>query len=205
VPGVRSAGEHWIATRSVLRRLQWTLLAVAALAIAAYCGIVAWRFQDARALWFVVLFGWPPLTIGILAFFQRLMLGGPTKRIPIVLIRDLKWSDRASFPYRLRDAVLAALNRGHDIDPMAPSPGYLTRLLVKAISFLPPLVAMLVPIAGMAWLTGYRPSAGSVWARAWTFETLAALTVFMLYVACCAAHELVRTWRQIVAAVTSRR
>ncbi len=198
VASARSAAQHWLATRSVLRTLQWALFGLAMLAIGLYCGLVAREFQDPRALWFVLPFVWPPITIGVLAFFQRLMLGGPTKRITAALIRGMKWSDAVSFPYRLRDAIRRSPDPTADVDPMAPSRGYLTRLMISAISFMPTLAAMSVPIVGMAWLTGHWPTPAGLWARIWSVETLLALAFFMLYVTCCAGYELVRTWRRVV-------
>ncbi|MBI4486085.1 MAG: hypothetical protein HY655_08755 [Acidobacteria bacterium] len=202
VAGTRSAAQHWIATRSVLHKLQWALLGVAALAIGCYCWLVARGFGDYRALWFIPLFVWPPLTIGVLAFFQRLMLGGPTKRIPTALIRGMSWSDVASFPYRLRDAIRRSREATADVDPMAPSPGYVTRLMIRAISFLPTLAAMAIPIAGTAWLTGRWPTLGGLASRVWSFEGVAAFAAFMAYVFFCAGHELARTWRRVVAILT---
>lgn len=198
----RSAAEHWLATRAVLRTLQWALLGIAMLAIGLYCALIAHAFDDRRALWFVAPFVWPAVTIGVLAFFQRLMLGGPTKRITTALIRGMKWSDVVSFPYRLRDRMLPSPNAAVDVDPMAASPGYLTRLMVKAISFIPTLVAMAVPIVGTAWLTRHWPTPAGLWARFWSVDALLALAFFMVYVICCAAHELVRTWRRVVRILT---
>jgi hypothetical protein len=197
-PTGRSSQEHWKATQSVLRTLQWGLLAVAWAAIAAYCGLVARAFHDARALWFIVPFVWPALTIGALAFFQRLLLGGPTKRITDELIKGMKWRDVASFPYRLRRAFLIPPDQSANVDPMAPSPGYLVRLAINAISFAPTAVAMALPIAGASWWIGRWPTPAAVWAHVWSLEGLLALACFMIYVITCAGFELVRTWRQVV-------
>jgi len=198
VPSVRTGAEHWASTDRVLRRLQWLLFTVALVTIAGYCGVIAHRFHDVRVLWFSALFVWPALTVGILAAFQRLMLGGPTKRIALVLIRGLKWADIASFPYRIREAVLRALGRSRDIDPMKRSPGYLFRLALNVISFVPALALMSVPIIGAAKLTAAWPTLSDLWSAIWTFEGLIALAAFMVYVICCAGFELVRTWRDVV-------
>lgn len=198
----RSAHEHWRATESVLRRVQWGLLLLALLCVAAYCGLIARGFGDARTFWIVPIFAWPALTIGVLAFCQRLLRGGPTKRIRTELIRDLSPWDVAAFPYRLREAVLSLVGFSRDIDPMQPSPGYLRRLLGNIVSFIPALGGMAIPFAVTAWLTGQWPTTDDVWTHAWTLETLFALVLFMLYVVCCAAHELIRTWRQALRLLT---
>jgi hypothetical protein len=196
VASARSAAQHSLATESVLRRLQWVLLGAALLAIGSYCGLLASGFHDARALWFVLPFVVPALTIGVLAFFQRLILGSPTKRITKALIRGMNWWDTVSFPYRVRDSMTPAA--AADVDPMAPSPGSLTRFAIRTISFVPTLMAMAIPVVGTAWLTGLWPTAAQIWARAWSADVLLALICFMVYVISCAMHELVRTWRQVI-------
>lgn len=198
VPSARTAADHWTASRNVLLRLQVVLAIVGLLAIGTYGGLVGRWFDDMRVLWFAAAFLWPALTVGILALFQRLMLGGPNKRIPPALIRELRWLDIASFPYRLREAVLRVVGRSHDPDPMKASPGYLLRLLVNVVSFAPALALMAIPIVGASWLTGRWPTPGDLWARAWGLEGLLALVAFTIYVVCCAAFELVRTWREVI-------
>jgi hypothetical protein len=203
VASTRSPADHWLATRSVLGRLEGLVFAVAVLTIGLYCGLIARALRSNVAWWFVPLFIWPPITIGVLAFFQRLMLGGPTKRITAALIRGLKWFDGVSFPYRLRDALLRLSPRQTgDLDPMAPSPGYLTRLMISAISFIPTFAAMALPIVGTLWWTRHWPTPAGVWARVWSFEALLALACFMVYVISCAIYELVRTWRQVLRLLT---
>jgi hypothetical protein len=170
----------------------------ALLAVVAYIGIVARRFGDIRALFVAPLFAWPAFTIGLMAFFQRLLVGGPTKRVTTDLIRPLRLFNTTSFPYRLREAVLSLIGRSHDVDPMQPSPGPVARTMSKSISFIPVLVGMLLPIVFVAWLTNQWPMAQTVWGRVWTLEAVLALAFFMIYVICCAAYELIRTWREVI-------
>jgi hypothetical protein len=198
LPGARTSAEHWAASRRVLRRLQIVLAIVGLGAIAAYCDIVGYWRGDLRALWFALPFVWPALTVGILAEFQRLMLGGPNKRIPPALIRELHWRDLASLSYRLREAALRVVGRSRDPDPMKPSAGYLLRLLVNVLSFVPALALMAIPVLGVSWLTGDWPTLGEVWAAAFGLGGLGALIAFMFYVVCCAGFELVRTWRTVI-------
>ena len=202
IAGVRTAGAHWRLTQTLLRRAQWGALAAALLVIAGYCGIVAYRFGEIRTMFVIAAFAWPGLTIGVLAFCQRLMLGGPTKRVSTALITELKWAELSSFPYRLRESIRGLVGRSRDIDPMAASPGYMVRLLLNAVSFIPSIVAMLLPVAAAAWLTGYWPDAATLRSRVWSLETLAAVALFMLYVVCCAVHELIRAWRRVLRILT---
>ena len=170
MPSARTAADHWTASRRVLLKLQVVLAVVGLVAIGAYCGIVGHWLGDMRALRFVAPFLWPAVTVGILALFQRLMLGGPNKRIPPTLIRELRWRDFASFPYRLREALLRVVGRSLDPDPMRASPGYLLRLMVNVVSFGPTLGLMPIPIVGTCWLTGRWPTLGELWSNAWGLE-----------------------------------
>jgi hypothetical protein len=173
----------------------------AAIAIGVYCSIVAPPDLKIRGLWFVAPFLFPSVTIGFLTFFQRLFLGGPTKRIPLALVREMAWSDAVSFPYRLRERIMSPFG-GRDVDPMAPSAGYVTRLTINAISFAPTLVLMVIPIIGMAWWSGHWPTLAGVWPALLSARTLGALVFFMVYVVCCALYELTRTWRSVVQIVS---
>jgi hypothetical protein len=197
-PFERTADAHRQETESVLRRLQWGLLTISVTAIFVYCGIIARRFGDIRVLGAAAVFVWPALTVGVLAFFQRLLLGGPTKRITTELIRELSLFDLAAFPYRVLESVRAFLGHSRDINPMTPSPGYMVRLFFKTISLVPTLAAMSLPLAAGWWLTRTWPTMAGLWTRLWSFETLIAIAVFMGYVTACGAHELVRTWRQVL-------
>lgn len=198
VGDIRSSAGHRAATLSVLRTAQWGLLAVALATVAAYCGIIGWRFDNYGTLWTVLVFAWPAFTISTLAFFQRLMFGGPTKRISTELIREMNWQDGASFPYRLREKVLSLFGRSRDVNPMASSSGGFLRLLVNFISFIPTGLAMAIPVAVAVRLTGKYPEARQVWDQLWTLPGLLAFACFMVYVICCAAHELIRSWRQVL-------
>ena len=74
----------------------------------------------------------------------------------------------------------------------------MTRLFINVLSFAPTLAGMSVPVIWAAWLTGRWPSPTTLWSRIWTVQALLALASVMLYVVACAAHELVRTWRQVL-------
>ena len=146
----------------------------------------------------VVVFVWPRGTIEALAFFQRLMFGGPTKRISVEAIRLLPWRDVAALPYRLREAALRTLRLSRNVDPAASSAGFLRTLRVSALAFIPTAAAMLVPVAAGASITGAWPSLAGLWAW-WSLRGLLALGLFAAYVLACAAHELLGAWRRVLA------
>lgn len=196
VARARSAVEHWTATARTLFRLQWLLFVLAVAAITGYITVVTPRIDDDRKYVVAVLYLWPALTIGILAFFQRLSNGRPTKRINSELILDLP-NDRVSVPYRIRERVRRWLGGAADIDPMAPSPSYPARLLANALSFLPTLAAMAVPFI-WTMRVSHHSSWLSSWSEVFSARALGALGLFMVYVIACAAFELVRHWRQLV-------
>jgi hypothetical protein len=198
VPTGRPAAEHWMATRSLLLQVQWLLLyPVAVAALAGYFAVTGAAFDDWRRWAFAVVYLVPPLTIGVLAFFQRLLLGGPTKRITASLIREMR-PGVVSIPYRLREAIRGAFSAAGDVDPMAPSPSYAARLLLHAVSFAPTLAAMALPVLWMMWLTGQPVAWPSSWGDLLSLRALGALALFMVYVIACAAFEIVRTWRRLV-------
>ncbi len=201
VSGTRASAQHWSATDSTLRLTQWVLYAGAVSGLVGYFTTVASVFADRRTFLFMLPFLSPMLTIGTIAFFQRLMLGGPTKRITSALIREMSWGDIISFPYRLRERMLRSPDVDADVDPMAPSAGDLTRLAVNAISFAPTLAAMAFPVVGMCWWTGRWPMWQTAASHLWSRMTLLALALFMIYVTVSALHEVVRTWRRVVRAI----
>jgi hypothetical protein len=179
--------------------VQQLSLLLAVVAIVSYCGLVASAFGERRVLWTALLFVWPRMTIELLAFFQRLMFGGPTKRISVEAIRLLPWRDVATFPYRLREAALRTMRVSRNVDPASQSTGFLRTLRVSVLAFVPTAVAMLIPVAAGGWLTGAWPSAASAWTRVSSLEALVALALFAAYVVACAAHELLGAWRRVLA------
>jgi hypothetical protein len=193
VPGIRTAEENWNATHTVLEWVQPLLLVFAALLAAGYFIAVARAFDEWRTLYILPVFLFPRLTIGVLTFFQRLLLGGPTKRIAKERISTLRWLG-ASFPHRLRNLLTGVVGLGRDVNPLARSPGAFIRLVVAAVSFAPSLVAIAIPPLFAWWLSGRRPV---LYFGIGTTVTIVLLGSF-LYVIACAGHELISTWRQVL-------
>jgi hypothetical protein len=193
VAGIRTPEENWNATHTVLEGVQPLLLVSAALLAAGYFVAIARAFDEWRTLYLLPLFLLPRLTIGVLTFFQRLLLGAPTKRIAKERIGTLDWFG-ASFPHRLRNLVAGLVGLGKDVDPLARSPGAFTRLLIVALSFVPSLAAIAAPPV-LAWrLSGRSPHLD--------FGIATTVTIVLLgsffYVVACAGHELIATWRQVL-------
>jgi len=184
---------HWRATQSTLETMSMLLwLSAVALAVA-YCGLVAWTFDDARVLLASGLFAFPRVTIWLLAFWQRLFFGGPTKRIPTERIAALSWFDLTSFPYRLRLLVGPLFGARREVDINQPGRTFATRVL-KVLSFVPAFAGMMAPVAIGSMLGGTLPSPRTSMIG-WYLGGLAA---FMAYLIICVASELVASWRAVV-------
>jgi len=123
-------------------------------------------------------------------------LGGPTKRITVSLIREMR-PGVVSIPYGLREAIRGAFSAAGDVDPMAPSPSYAARLLHNVVSFAPTLAVMMLPI-WVVRLSGQPVAWPSSWGDLLSLRALGALALFMVYVIACAAFEVVRTWHRLV-------
>jgi len=143
-------------------------------------------------MWTVLVFAVPRATIWLLAFWQRLFFGGPTKRIPDERIATLWWLDFTSFPYRLRRVVGRLLRARREVDLNLPGRPFATRVL-KVLSFIPTVVAMMVPIAVGAVLSRAVPDP-----RISIGWYLAGLLAFTLYLILCAACELVASWQAVL-------
>jgi hypothetical protein len=71
-------------------------------------------------------------------------------------------------------------------------------LLINAVTFLPTAAAMAFPVLVMCWWTERWPAGQTVLSHVMSRLTIVALALFMIYVTCCALHEIVRSWRQVV-------
>ncbi len=97
-----------------------------------------------------------------------------------------------SFPYRLRRAIGPVFGARREVDLNQPGRPFATRAL-KVLSFIPTLVAMMVPIAVGAILTRAFPDP-----RISIGWYLAGLIAFTLYLILCAACELVASWKSVL-------
>ncbi len=200
----RSSAEHWALTDRRLRVWQTGLWVGAATLGTAYCLAAAARLQAPFVGWVAVAYVWPLLTIDVLTFFQRLLFGGPTKRINVQLIRSMRWLDPVSFPLRLRESALRLIGRSRNVDPLRPSPGRLRRLAAKVLAFGPTAALMLLPAIVLSIVEGRWRLGEEVAALSTTRNGLLSFGAFMAYVCACAAHELVRAWRTLLRATGAR-
>jgi hypothetical protein len=136
------------------------------------------------------LYLWPPVTIGALAFFQKLFFGAPTKRSRAETVRTLRWYDWWALPYRLRP--------GARFFNVAARFGTV-RLI---FGFVPTIVAMSLPI--LWWGHARHQGPGLVWfVLKAKYSLLGLLAVFMIYAIAFALSEFTHNWRQVLRIVNS--
>lgn len=198
-PKSLDAGEHWNDSARALLQWQAAFWALGLACLLAYFWAIA-AASSTSIVWSVMpLYVLPSLTIGAIAFFQRLLAGTPTKRTRASEIRALPLSRLSSLPYRIPH--LFGLRR---TDPPLdrPAPNRIQVLARQVISFLPTAAAMLLPVwrtqeeqargqhlqAGFMDLLRFFQDAG--WYNALLVASFMAYTVFF------AAAELARHWRR---------
>jgi hypothetical protein len=201
----RTGARHWreaIARLARLRRLTW--LAGLGL-IAAYLGVLAWFCRGwAPLLLLLPLYGYPPLTIGALAFFQRLIFSRPTKRTSIDAIESLHWHDPQSRPHRMRQAWRRHLSQQQERDVvMAAAPGLPRKLLLWLVSFTPSLLAMLLPLAVASRYTERWPAARGELMDHAVISAALALALFTAYLMAFALSEFSAHWRRAIEQATA--
>lgn len=183
---------HWRASAATLGRLSRLLWLAALAAAAAYCGLVAWKYQDPRVMATTVLYAFPRATIWGLAFWQRLFYGGPTKRTPDEKIAALAWGDITTFVYRLRRLAGPLFGARREVDPER-APRAIAARAVQLLSFAPTIAAMMLPVVAGGALAGELPNP-----FVFIGWHLSAFLVFTLYLILCALCELVTTWRAVL-------
>ncbi|MGE3277761.1 MAG: hypothetical protein AB7O67_21810 [Vicinamibacterales bacterium] len=196
--GSRAPAAHWTASASALGWLHRSCHLAALVCIAVYGWMVEDAFEAPAAFWFVLPFVWPRWPIEVLAFWQRLLRGGPTKRIRTADIRALSWKSLVAVPYRLREVLLWWRRKARPVDPAAPGPGFVRRWIPTVVSFVPVPVLMALPVAGAAWLTGRWPAPSTVWDELTGARGLGGTVAFTLFIVFCAVHQLVGVWRDVV-------
>lgn len=192
----RDAKAHWRAGIGalLLQGSLWWLVGV--LAIAAYLGILGWGFGNWGLLAFMALFAWPSLTIGYLAFWQRLFCGKPTKRNAGSAIRKLPWDDLHAFPYWARHLLR---RRQTEAQERAKVLGATSSLGRKAwmwiLSFLPSLFAMLLPLLAFWAMDALQAPRAAFREYGFTFAAVL-LGLFLLYSIAFAISEFIAYWRE---------
>ena len=188
--------QHWLGTARVLGRVRVVAWLTAVAFAVGYCAIVAWHYRDWRVLAAAGVYVVPAITVGGLAFVQRLCFGGRTKRITRDTITSLRW-DFVSLPYRLRqiagDARRRILVKPVD-DGKPPRHRPWGHLITKYVAFGPTIAAMLLPGLVGFMITGHGPVRRMAWSA-----YLIPLIVFVIYVMACAVFELVSAWRSVLA------
>jgi hypothetical protein len=203
VTDARDADGHWRDTCDIVTRTQRVMSLGVVLFIIAYIVLIVRITGDWRAIWFVPAFAWPAATIGGLALFQRLMFGGPTKRVLPDDILELKPTDVAGAAYRFREQLRKLFGRSRKLDPMAPGPGHEFRTFARRTSgsiasFIPTAIAMTAPVLLIPVILGEAlPSPR--WQFGASVDLALGLALFMGYVMCCAGHELLRCWLDVMA------
>ena len=204
----RGPPQHWREMARDLGRLRYLFAGLGIAAILAYGALLLWKFGcDALALPLhtvlpLVLYCWPALTVGALAWGQRFIYGGPTKRTSEARIDQLAWWGLSSFPYKLRRWLQIDAPQGTAVEQvraarMTPGPSLLTRVCTFVLEFVPTLAGMLVPVAIVTGASGqgWNPFP-AIWEDKTFFIWLAALFVF--YLVCFSISEFIAAWRDAI-------
>jgi len=200
-PQSRDPLLHWEKVRSDLRWLRWGLWACGVVAIVLYFAGLS-RFYGAPAPWWLLgLYVWPSATIAVLAFFQKLFFGGPTRRTRPKTIRQLPWTDWWAFPYRLRQMIGLGNSEASASAQGASLSAKITGLL---LAFVPTVIAMALPVFWWHWVRGHQP--GPIqFVMHQPGQALLLAAVFMVYSIVFAASEIARHWRNLLVVVDSGR
>jgi hypothetical protein len=193
-PAAPLEAAHWTRAGKDLRSLRWASWAMGTAFVAVYLGAISHAYEEPRVLLLLSIYAWPPATIAVLAFFQRLLFGGPTKRTYVERIASLPWLDIAAFPYRLRRGL--GLGRENP-PPMAAGPGAIEHAVMRVVSFVPAAAAMAMPVFLAVALSDKGPGMRE-FLEEHLLETTVLLLVFVLYLLAFAVSELVARWRAIV-------
>lgn len=178
-------------------------------AILLYAGLLVWKFGPPQGrillpgyVWALLPYCWPVLTVGALAFGQRFIYGGPTKRTSESRIDQLRWSDLSAIPYLLRRCLVRGAPQGDAVKQardarIAPGPDLFTRLCTFVFEFVPTLIGMLAPVAYVKWMSdkGWNPFP-AIWEAPSFFGGLA--LVFIFYLMCFSLSEFFACWRAAI-------
>jgi hypothetical protein len=201
----RTPGRHWIDMDIDLMRLRVVTALGGFALVCIYLAAIAGEF-DTNAPWALLLvYAWPGVTLGALAFWQRLIYGGSTKRTSEDRIGELRWRDLSAVPYLLRHTFSRGGTRKDPVTEAkeraaAAGPGRIARFLTFLFEFGPTAIGMLAPIFVAHWFAGrgWNPFP-HIWEQRGPFVLLA--VVFILYLMCFAVSQFFAHWRAAILAV----
>ena len=205
LPTGRRAAGHWAEVYGGLTKLRLIALLVGWLAIGIYLAILAYAWRSPVPMISILLFAWPPLTVGTLAFFQRLICSRPTKRTSSDAIEALPW-DWQSAPHRIRQIFRRDRSLEEEREyVLASAPGLMSKIGMWLISFAPSLVAMLLPVFMAMCFVDTSDSARQFFGEHWKLLIPAMLALFMIYMMAFAVRQFATHWRTAVVQATSPR
>lgn len=154
------AKKHWQDMARGLRILRRAAWIIGVLFLALYLRMLSGEIVDGQIFLVFPIYAWPPLVVGALAFFQKLLWGSPNKRTGTQDIDSLRevippWqpisprsiatkfrSELEVVPFLLRRYL--ASGEG-DPDPLGSPPRWLYSQTLFFISFIPFVLAFLAP------------------------------------------------------------
>lgn len=185
-PKSRNPERHWRSTTCYLRIVHWFSWALGMLTIGAY---IYWLsslcdHRVSRAMFALVLYTFPRVTLGYIAFFQKLLFGAPTRLLSPEMVRKTKWLDWHSLPYRLRLAVrMPSLNR--------------PRIAKTIVGLLPAAGAMGIPL--LFWrFAGVDLTASLLRLIEHPYQLAGLISLFALYAIAFAYSEFTRHWINVL-------
>lgn len=193
-PPSRAPAAHWKEACRDLRTWQWVLNIAGGGVIAGYIYWIASRCHSTMPYALLLLYLFPPLTVGALAFFQRLIRGGPTKRTLVDTIESLTL-DHWTLPYLIPRWIPKWMRSGN-FKLTKRRPNALENFIWGVISFIPTLVAMILPIVWLEWLHGSKVGVLDFVEAAGFTLSFVFIGIFMLYTVFFAASEIARHWRK---------
>lgn len=196
-PTPRSAEQHWGEGIEALLWLRVCLWIVGLAAIGIYLGAIAWVTDSWGLMWLLVLFGWPPLTVEVLALCQRFICGRPTKRSSSTTIKGLPWLDLWSFPHRLRQWFRRKqTQKEEETEVLGSGPSLGRKLGMGLLSLLPTFLAMLTPFLVLSYFRDFQTVAILV-TEYWQWGIFL-LLVFFIYTSAFSLSEFASHWRTAI-------
>ena len=202
----RSGAAHWQESIDELARLRiwWWMGGLAA--IGAYLSVIAWLCHSWVPFFFLPLYAWPPLTIGTIAFFQRLLYSRPTKRTSVQGIDGLPWNDIRAKPHRLRQDWRGDFTHEEEREfVLSRRTGHVERWSKWLLSFFPSLAAMVLPFATTIQAAEHGREGWNYVQGHFQLVGLLMLAVFTVYLIAFAISEFTLHWRHVIELATTKR